>query len=179
MPTSKGVCKLVAGDALSNWESNSHCSLLYVMTVAFDVSVTVICACLLVECTVNSSRRATLIAIEGEIQPTTEAVTRCRCRFVQKALRLTLYNRSPEEILIITKKKFSRLYKTYFIYQISFSPWANIVKWWNHLVTWFAAAVVGCRRAQSDKRQNQYVNHSQEICVHQFWTCDNKNTTKA
>ena len=79
--------------------------------------------------------------------------------FVQKALRLTLYNRPPEEILIITKKIYNRLHKTYFIYQISFSPWANIVKWWNHLVSWFAAAVVGCRRAQSDKRQNQYVNH--------------------
>ena len=48
------------------------------MTVAFNVSVTVIYVCFLVECTVNSSRRATLIAIEGEIQPTTAAVACCR-----------------------------------------------------------------------------------------------------
>ena len=72
--------------------------------------------------------------------------------FVRKALRLTVYNSSPEEILIITKTNFNRLYETYFIDQISFAPWATIVKWWNHLVTWFAATVVGCRRAQSDKR---------------------------
>lgn len=72
--------------------------------------------------------------------------------FVQKALRLTLCKGSLKEILLITKTKFNSLYKTYFIAQISFSPWANIVKWWNLLVTWFAAPVVGCRRAQSDKR---------------------------
>ena len=48
------------------------------MTVAFNVSVTVICVCFLVECTVGSYRRATLIAIEGEIQPTTAAATCCR-----------------------------------------------------------------------------------------------------
>ena len=54
------------------------------MTVAFNVSVTVIYVCFLVECTVNSSRRATLIAIEGEIQPTTEAVTRCRFKVPSK-----------------------------------------------------------------------------------------------
>ena len=73
-----------------------------------------------------------------------------RC-FVQKALRLTLCKSSPKEISPTTKTEFNRLYNTYFICQISFFPWATIVKWWNHLVTWFAAAVVGCRRAQSDK----------------------------
>ena len=54
------------------------------MTVAFNVSVTVIYVCFLVECTVNSSRRATLIAIEGEIQPTTAAATRCRFKVTSK-----------------------------------------------------------------------------------------------
>ena len=34
------VCKLVAGNTLSNPESHSHCSFLNVMTVAFNVSVT-------------------------------------------------------------------------------------------------------------------------------------------
>ena len=39
------VCKLVAGNTLSNPESHSHCSFLNVMTVAFNVSVTLISCC--------------------------------------------------------------------------------------------------------------------------------------
>ena len=54
------------------------------MTVAFNGSVTVIYVCFLVECTVGRSRRATLIAIEGEIQPTTAAATRCRFKVTSK-----------------------------------------------------------------------------------------------
>ena len=54
------------------------------MTVAFNLSVTVIYVCFLVECTIGSSRRATLITIEGEIQPTTAAATRCRFKVTSK-----------------------------------------------------------------------------------------------
>ena len=78
MPTSPGVSKLLACDAFSNQESHSHLSFLNVIAVTFNVAVTVkivLSACCHVECTVNSSRRAALSSIEGEIPATTAAVT--------------------------------------------------------------------------------------------------------
>ena len=73
-----GVSKLTACDALSNRESHSHLSFLNVITVTFNVAVTVkivVSACMHIECTVNSSRRAALGSIEGEIPATTALVT--------------------------------------------------------------------------------------------------------
>ena len=78
MPTSVGVRKLMACDALSNPESNSHLSFLNVVAVTFNVAVMmkiVVSAYCHVECTVNSSRRAALGSIKGEIPATTAAVT--------------------------------------------------------------------------------------------------------
>ena len=78
MPTSRGISKLLACDALSNPESHSHLSFLNVIAVTFNVAVTVkivVSACLHVECTVNSSRRAALGSIEAEIPATTAVVT--------------------------------------------------------------------------------------------------------
>ena len=70
MPTSECVSKLLSCDAFSNRESHSHLSFLNVIAVTFNVAVTVkivVSACLHVECTVNSSRRAALGCIEGKI----------------------------------------------------------------------------------------------------------------
>ena len=78
MPTSVGVSKLMACDALSNPESHSHLSFLNVIAVTFNVAVTmkiVASACCHVECTVNSSRRAALGSIKGQIPATTAVVT--------------------------------------------------------------------------------------------------------
>ena len=78
MPTSVGVSKLMACDALSNPECHSHLSFLNVVAVTFNVAVTVkivVSACIHIECTVNSSRRAALGSIEAEIPATTAAVT--------------------------------------------------------------------------------------------------------
>ena len=78
MPTSVGVSKIFSGDAFSNRESYSHLSFLNVVAVTFNVAVTVkivVSACLHVECTVNSSRRAALGSIKGEIPATTAVVT--------------------------------------------------------------------------------------------------------
>ena len=78
MPASVGVSKLVSCDAFSNRESHSHLSFLNVVAVTFNVAVTVkivVSACLHVECTVNSSRRAALGSIKGEIPATTAVVT--------------------------------------------------------------------------------------------------------
>ena len=78
MPASVGVSKLISCDAFSNQESHSHLSFLNVVAVTFNVAVTVkivVSACLHVECTVNSSRRAALGSIKGEIPATTAAVT--------------------------------------------------------------------------------------------------------
>ena len=78
MPTSVRVSKLLSCDALSNRESHSHLSFLNVIAVTFNVAVTekiVVSACLHIECTVNSSRRAALGSIEAEIPATTAAVT--------------------------------------------------------------------------------------------------------
>ena len=63
---------------ISNPESHSHLSLVNVITVTFDVAVTVkivVPASLHVECTVNRPRRAALGAIELEIPATTAVVT--------------------------------------------------------------------------------------------------------
>ena len=78
MPTSVGVSKLMSCDAFSNRESHSHLSFLNVIAVTFNVAVTVkivVSASCHVECTVNSSRRAALGSIKGEIPATTAAVT--------------------------------------------------------------------------------------------------------
>ena len=78
MPTSVGVSKLMSCDALSNPESHSHLSFLNVIAVTFNVAVTVkilVSACIDIECTVNSSRRAALGSIEVEILATTASVT--------------------------------------------------------------------------------------------------------
>ena len=78
MKTSVGVSKLLSCDALSNRESHSHLSFLNVITVTFNVAVTmmiVVSACIHVECTVNSSRRAALGSIKGQIPATAAAVT--------------------------------------------------------------------------------------------------------
>ena len=78
MPASVGVSKLISCDAFSNQESHSHLSFLNVVAVTFNVAVTVkivVSACSHVECTVNSSRRAALGSIKGEIPATTAAVT--------------------------------------------------------------------------------------------------------
>ena len=78
MPASVGVSKLISCDAFSNQESHSHLSFLNVVAVTFNVALTVkivVSACSHVECTVNSSRRAALGSIKGEIPATTAAVT--------------------------------------------------------------------------------------------------------
>ena len=69
---------LVAIVATSNPESHSHLSLVDVITVTFNMAVTVkivVLASLHVEHTVNGARRAALGAIESKIPTTTAAVT--------------------------------------------------------------------------------------------------------
>ena len=78
MPACVSVSTLLASGTLSNPESHSHLSLVDVITVTFNMAVTVkivILPSLHVERTVNGARRATLGAIEGEIPTTTAAVT--------------------------------------------------------------------------------------------------------
>ena len=70
------VSKCMAIIAVSNPESHSHSSLVNVIAVSFNLTVTVkvfaSCCCHIVRA-INSTRRATLSAIECEI-PTTAAV---------------------------------------------------------------------------------------------------------
>ena len=76
MPACMRVSNLLTSGTLSNPESHSHLSLVDVITVTFNMAVTmkiVVPAGSHVERTVNGPRRATLGAIEGEI-PTTTAV---------------------------------------------------------------------------------------------------------
>ena len=64
--------------AASNPESNSHLSLVNVITMTFNMAVTVkvvALAGLHVECTVNGARRAALGAIESEIPTATADIT--------------------------------------------------------------------------------------------------------
>ena len=78
MPTSVCVSTLVASGTLSNPEPYSHLSLVNVITVTFNVAVTVKIVLLAsphVECTINRSRRTALGAIELEIPATTAVVT--------------------------------------------------------------------------------------------------------
>ena len=78
MPAGICVSTLVASGTFSNPESHSHLSLMNVITVTFNVAVTVkivVPASSHVECTVNGPRRAALGAIEGEIPAATAAVT--------------------------------------------------------------------------------------------------------
>jgi len=68
----------VASVATTNPESHSHLSLVDVITVTFNVAVTmkiVVLAGLHVERTFNGARRAALGAIEGEIPTTTADIT--------------------------------------------------------------------------------------------------------
>ena len=69
---------ILFGKAPSNPESHSHFSLVDVITVTFNMAVTVKIVVLAgshVERTVNGARRAALSAIEGEIPTTTAVVT--------------------------------------------------------------------------------------------------------
>jgi len=78
MPTGSCVSNLVASGTLSNPESHSHLSLVNVITVTFNVAVTVKIVApsgCHVECTVNRPRRAAHCAIEGEIPAATAVVT--------------------------------------------------------------------------------------------------------
>ena len=78
MPTSVGVSKLMACDALSNPKSHLHLSFLHVVAVTLNLAVTVkivVSSSSHVECTVNSSRRAALRSIKGEIPATAAVVT--------------------------------------------------------------------------------------------------------
>ena len=77
-PARVRVSVLVASVATSNPESHSHLSLVDVITVTFNMAVTVKIVALTsvhVERTVNGARRAALGAIEGEIPTTTADVT--------------------------------------------------------------------------------------------------------
>jgi len=78
MPACVRVSTFNTSGTLSNPESNSYLSLVDVVTVTFNMAVTVKIVVLPsthVERTVNGARRATLGAIEGEIPTTTAAVT--------------------------------------------------------------------------------------------------------
>jgi len=78
MPTCPRVSTLLASGTLSNPESHLHLSLVDVITVTFNMAVTVkiiVPAIAHVERSVNRARRAALGAIEGEIPTTTAAVT--------------------------------------------------------------------------------------------------------
>ena len=78
MPARICVSNLLASGTLSNPESHSHLSLVDVITVTFNMAVTVkivVPAGSHVERTVNGARRAALGAIEGEIPTTTAFVT--------------------------------------------------------------------------------------------------------
>ena len=76
MPACVSVGYLMACGTLSNPESHPHLSLVDVITVTFNMAVTmkiVVLASLHVERTVNGARRAALGSIEGE-EPTITAV---------------------------------------------------------------------------------------------------------
>ena len=78
MPACIRVSTLVASGTLSNPESHSHFSLVDVITVTFNMAVTVkvmVLAGSHVERAINGARRAALGAIEGKIPTTTAAVT--------------------------------------------------------------------------------------------------------
>ena len=72
------VSTLLASGTLSNPESHSHLSLMNVVTVTFNVAVTVkivVPPSLHVECTINRPRGTALGAIELEIPAVTAVVT--------------------------------------------------------------------------------------------------------
>ena len=81
------VGRTVARDTLSNPESHSHLSLVDVITVTFNMAVTVKIvtpAGSHVEHTFNSTRRAALGAIELEIPTTTAVVTSTNSKVTSK-----------------------------------------------------------------------------------------------
>ena len=78
MPARIRVSTVVTSGTLSNPESHSHLSLVNVITVTFNMAVTVkivVPAGSHVERSVNGPRRAALGAIEGEIPTATADVT--------------------------------------------------------------------------------------------------------
>ena len=78
MPACIRVSTLVASGTLSNPESHSHLSLVDVITVTFNMAVTVkivVLAGLHVERAIYGARRAALGAIEGKIPTATADVT--------------------------------------------------------------------------------------------------------
>ena len=78
MPACVSVSTLLASSTLSYPESHSHFSLVDVITMTFNMAVTVkivVLASLHVERSVNGAGRAALGAIEGEIPTTTAVVT--------------------------------------------------------------------------------------------------------
>jgi len=77
----------VASVATSNPESHLHLSLVDVITVTFNMAMTVmivVLAGLHVESTFNGARRAALGAIEGEIPTTTAVVIVCNPEVTSK-----------------------------------------------------------------------------------------------
>ena len=78
MPAGICVCTLKASGALSNPESHSYLSLVNVITVTFNVAVTVKIVALAnshVEYTINGPRRAAFSAIKGEIPAAAAVIT--------------------------------------------------------------------------------------------------------
>ena len=78
MPAGMCVRTLVASGALSNPEPHSHLSFVNVITVTFNVAVTVKIvapASCHVECTINGAWRAALGTIESEIPAVTAVIT--------------------------------------------------------------------------------------------------------
>ena len=78
MPACVRVSTLLASNTLSNPEPHSNLSLVNVVTVTFNMAVTmkiVVLPCLHVKRAVNGARRAALGVIEGEIPTATAPVT--------------------------------------------------------------------------------------------------------
>ena len=105
------VGTVMAVGTLSNPESHSHLSLVYVITVTFNMALTkkiVVPAGLHVERTFNGARRAALSAIEDEI-PTTRAAVTCdqASLFFFAAGRYAWYNYLTFCLLLVQNLDFS------------------------------------------------------------------------
>ena len=78
MPACERVSTLMASNTISNPEPHSHLSFGNVVTVTFNMAVTmtiVVVSCSHVKRAVNGARRAALGVIEGEIPTATAVVT--------------------------------------------------------------------------------------------------------
>ena len=87
MPACVRVSTLLASNTLSNPEPHSHFSLVNVVTVTFNMAVTmkiVVLASLHVKRAIDGARRAALSAIEGEIPTATAVVTSCNPEVTSK-----------------------------------------------------------------------------------------------